>query len=392
MLLHPRPFALAALLLAASCGGLQPGPADSGSSGAPDASQGGADDGSTAAADTGAAQPGDASLGAGDAGASTQPDGGAPYPTDAGASPDQLQRCYARASFGAGSFASDPAYLVDQDGWEYTANERGDSPYEQLLSVALWPLSGSTPVEGSFDLSKEPFDYSTCERCVLVVAGRSETDQKHYLAQRGTLTTTEVTSSRIAGTLAGVTLAQVTIDESTLATRLVPGGCTLEIPSLSFSYGGGAVDPRVARCFLPETFGADAFSDYVYDYEANASGWFYRALDLPDSPGIPNLTLFVEVYAEGTGAFPLAGAEVNCPTCYHFVIIEAVATSGAKKAYVSSGGTLTLTELSATAMVGSLKDVTLVETVISGSAYTPVANGCTTAIPALAFDSRNATP
>jgi hypothetical protein len=226
---------------------------------------------------------------------------------------------------------------------------------------------------------------------VLVIAGKSLPTRSTTWRQ-GTLAVSAVDATKIAGTLTDVRLAQVTIDEQTLATSLVPGGCTLEIPTLAFTYGGGTVDPRIAQCYLPETFGADAFADYVYDYEANASGWFYRAIDLPDAPGIPNLTLFVEVYEEGTGTFALAGAETNCPSCMHFVIIEAQAVSGSKKTYVSSGGSLVLSELSSTAMAGRLEDVTLVETTISGSTFTPVAGGCTTSIPSLAFDSRNATP
>ena len=71
-----------------------------------------------------------------------------------------------------------PTDLVDQDGYEYMVNERADAPYAQMLSVALWPLSASTPIKGTFDLSKEPFDYSKCEHCVLVIASTSATDQK----------------------------------------------------------------------------------------------------------------------------------------------------------------------------------------------------------------------
>ncbi|HEY3449044.1 MAG TPA: hypothetical protein VGK67_21965 [Myxococcales bacterium] len=388
-----RTTALAALLLVAACGGNPPGAADSGTAGSADGSQAGSPDGSVVAGDTGLPNPADAGEPpAGDTGPSTAEDAGTSASADAGADPNQLEHCYSRASFGSNTFTTDPNYVVDQDGYEYTVNEKADAPYAQMLSVALWPLSASTPLKGTFDLAQEPFDYSKCERCVLVIAGKTATDQKHYLAQQGTLAVSEVTAGTIAGTLANVRLAQVNIDETTLATSLVPGGCTLEIPVLSFSHGGGPVDPRIEKCFLPETFGSDAFADFVYDYEVNDSGWFYRAMDLPDAAGIPNLTLFVEVYREGTGSFPLAGAETNCPSCYHFVIVEAQAPSGVVKTYVSSGGTLVLTEMSATAMVGRLENVTLVETVLNGSTYTPVSGGCSTSIPSLAFDSKNATP
>jgi len=303
----------------------------------------------------------------------------------------QTARCYAPASFPATAFASEASYLVDQDGYEYQANHKVDPTYSQSISVALWPLSAGTALVGSFDLAKEPFDYSKCERCVLVTAGKSATDQKRYLASQGTLTTTAVTDKRIAGKLANVRLVEVLIDEKTLATTVVPGGCTLELPSLAFAYGPTVVDPRITKCFLPESFTPDQFRDFVYDYEANASGYFYRAIETPSAPGVPNLTLFVEVYRDGVGTFPLAGAETNCPTCYHMVFIEAQATSGAMKTYVSSAGKLVLTELSTTAMVGKLENVVLVETTINGNTFTPVPGGCSTRIDALDFSSRNAT-
>ncbi|MGC4120009.1 MAG: hypothetical protein QM765_36605 [Myxococcales bacterium] len=381
---------LAALLALAACGGGNP-PAGL-DSGTPNPA-----DGSVAAGDTGTSSPADAGSQAGDTGTQPSGDAGTATSPDTGLDPNQLSRCYSRASFGPSSLTSGPAYLVDSDGYEYTVNERSDSPYEQMLSVALWPHSSSTLLKGTFNLAAEPFDYSACERCVLVIAGKSQTDQKHYLAQQGSLTVTEVSATKMAASLSNVRLAQVTIDENTLATSLVPGGCTLEIPALSFTYGGAVVDPRIAQCYLPETFASDAFSDYVYDYEANEYGWFYRAIDMPDSAGIPNLTLFVEVHKLGTGTFSLAGAQTNCPSCYHFVIIEAQTVSGDMKTYVSSGGNLVLTEMSDTVMAGRLENVTLVETVITTdttghSTYTPVPGGCTTTIPSLAFDSRNVSP
>jgi hypothetical protein len=167
--------------------------------------------------------------------------------------PEQLERCYAPAAFGADSFTSEPALLVDEDGYEYLANHEVDAPFAQTLSVALWPLSASTAIEGTFDLSQEPFSYASCERCVLVIAGRSAEDQKYYLAREGTLSITEVGARRIAGSLANVRLAEVVIDERTLATSLVGGGCELEIPSLSFEYGepDEPLDPHVEQCFLP---------------------------------------------------------------------------------------------------------------------------------------------
>ena len=61
------------------------------------------------------------------------------------------------------------------------------------------------------------------------------------------------------------------------------------------------------------------------------------------------------------------------------------------KTYVSASGTLSLTELSNTAMVGRLENVRLVETVISGSSFTPVQNGCSTLIESLEFSSYDET-
>ncbi|MGI5863638.1 MAG: hypothetical protein ACOX6T_16495 [Myxococcales bacterium] len=307
--------------------------------------------------------------------------------------PDQLERCYAPAAFGADAFASEPGLIVDEDGFEYVANHEVDAPFAQMLSIGLWPLSESTELEGTFDLSQEPLSYASCEHCVLVIAGRSAEDQKYYLARAGTLNITELGARRIAGSLANVQLAEVVIDEDTLATSLVEGGCELDIPSLSFEYGEleEPLDPHVERCFLPESFGPEQFRDFIYEHTANSSGYFYRAIELPAMPNTPYLELFVEVYREGTGSFSLAGAETNCASCYHFVIIDATARSGAKKTYVSSSGTLHLTELSDSGMVGRLENVRLVETEISGSTFTPVPNGCSTRIDSLEFSSYDAT-
>ncbi len=303
----------------------------------------------------------------------------------------QLQRCYSQAGFASNAFASESSYLVDEDGYEYQANHKLDTPYAQSISVAIYPASASTQLVGTFDLAAEPFDYSKCERCVLVTAARTATDQKRYLAKSGTLTTTEVTNQKITGSLKDVRLLEVDIDEKTLATKLVQGGCELSLPALSFKYAPAVVDPRIAQCFLPDSFAPTQFVDFIYEYTVNASGWFYRAMELPAAAGIPALTLFIEVYETGTGTFPLAGAETNCKTCMHMVLIEAQATSGKIKKYVSSGGNLVLTQFSDSLMVGRLENVTLVETTVQGSIFTPVPGGCSTRIDALEFDSRNET-
>jgi hypothetical protein len=307
--------------------------------------------------------------------------------------PNQLDRCWAPASFSSTAFDSSPTYTVDQDGYEYTANHVADAPYAQMLSVAVWPLSASTRLTGTFDLAAEPFTYAECEHCVLVIAGKSSSQQKHYLAKEGTLSITALSATHVAGSLSGVKLIEVTINESTFATSPVQGGCSIEIPTLAFDYtrSEDPLDPHVEQCFVPETYGSDQFRDFIYDYEANDAGWFYRAIEMPDTSSSPNVTLFIEAYAAGTGSFPLAGCEVDSPSCKHMVVLEAQVRSGEMKTYVSSGGTLVLTEQSDTAMVGRLENVTLVETVISNGVFTPVSGGCSTSIPALSFSSRDAT-
>lgn len=384
----PRLAALALALLTA-CGTNPPGAPDSGSE-PPDAGDGAGPDAAVTGADAAAGCAADTTA-CGTA-CCLQGETCVAATSTCQASAAQMQRCYAPASFPATAFASEPSYLVDADGYEYQANDLTDATYRQSISVALWPLSAATPLVGAFDLSKEPFDYSKCERCVLITAGKSATDQKRYLASKGTLTITEVGAKKIVGKLEGLELVEAAIDENTLATTRVSGGCSLTIPVLEFSYAEPAVDDRITRCFLPESFASEQFRDFVYPYEANEDGYFYRAIESPSAAGVPNLTLFVEVYADGTGTFPLAGAETNCAACFHFVLIEAQAPSGAKKTYVSSAGSLVLTELSPTAMVGKLDNVTLVETTISGSTFTPVAGGCSTSIPSLDFSSRDATP
>jgi hypothetical protein len=306
--------------------------------------------------------------------------------------PAGLESCYTRASLLSNAFSTQPSYNVDDDGWEYLALHTADSPYQQMLSVALWPLSSSTKLTGTFDLSKEPFSYATCERCVLVIARTLNGSEKYYLARQGFLTVNEVGTTRISGSLSNVKLVEVEIDDESLETEEVEGGCALEIPGLTFEYSRfGPIDERIEQCLLPESFTSDQFRDFIYPLEANDAGYFYRAIELPAVSGYPNLTLFVEVYRDGVGTFSLEGAEVNCETCYHHVIIEARGVSGAQKDYVSASGRLVLTELSEEAMVGRLENVTLVETVIQKSVFTPVPGGCTTYIESLSFDSRDET-
>ena len=308
--------------------------------------------------------------------------------------PDQLPRCYSPASLPANGFASDEALVVDEDGYEYLANHKVDATYAQMLSIGLWPLSETTQLKGSFDLSQEPLSYARCERCVLVIAGKSETDQKHYLASGGTLKVTELSDTKIAGSLTNVRLVEVTINESTLATARVEGGCEIEIPSLAFSYEEPTepIDPHVEECLVPESYGPTQF-DYVWGYESNSNGYFYMASELPAAIGLPMVTLNVEAFVAGTGTFNLAGCETSSASCDRTVVLEAQSVRGDKKYYVGRSGRLVLTELSEDVMVGRLEQVELIEALYDEyDGFTPIPDGCTTRIDSLEFSSRNVDP
>ncbi|MDR0965508.1 MAG: hypothetical protein LBM75_03220 [Myxococcales bacterium] len=327
--------------------------------------------------------------------------------TDSGNPPDpldpndlaQLSDCFVPANWTQSAFDEGSTYAVDLTeesiSYEFAASDSFDGGFAQQLWIELYPLQTSATTTGSFDLSDEDFTYATCERCVLIAAGRSETEIKYYLAESGTLTLTEVSSQRISGTLTDVTLVEVTIDENTFATARVADGCSTHIARLDFGYAPPTLPPHIEACFIEESLAPNTFDDFILGLSTSDGNHFYQAMNLPDpSSGLPYLQLFIEVYDDGLGSFDLSGAETNCPTCMHLVIVEATMPSGEMKTYVSDSGRLVLTALSDELMEGRLEDVHLVETIIdeSTSVFTPVSGGCQSQIPSLSFSSDDADP
>jgi hypothetical protein len=110
----------------------------------------------------------------------------------------------------------------------------GDHP--DFLSVELYQVGA-----GTYDLAKSS-DYQSCKACVLVLADQDADHPErppaaYFLANAGTLTVT-TDGGKLAGTLAGLKLARVTIDSDgeapTYATSAQKGaGCTPESTSIS---------------------------------------------------------------------------------------------------------------------------------------------------------------
>jgi hypothetical protein len=96
----------------------------------------------------------------------------------------------------------------------------------------------------------------TCTHCLFVAVGCALADDCQsatwFFPRAGTATFTAIASGQgeaFAGSFADVVLEQVTIDPATSATRPVPGGACLRVPSLAFS--------------------ASASGEYAYDSDGN---------------------------------------------------------------------------------------------------------------------------
>lgn len=95
----------------------------------------------------------------------------------------------------------------------------------------------SPEVTGTVDLgSGEEASFATCNSCLLVLEDTPEEGDpaRTYFQQSGTLELGSTTPYYIAGSLSGVTLVEVTIDDETYEATPVPGGACLTISNLSF--------------------------------------------------------------------------------------------------------------------------------------------------------------
>lgn len=308
-----------------------------------------------------------------------------------------LQACFVPAEWGRDAFDEGTTYStssLESDvaggdvGYEFLAADAFEGGYLQQLWIELYPRSQETALTGSFELAAEDFSYATCERCVLIAAGISETETKYFLAESGTLSLTEVTTSTISGTLTDVTLVEVSIGED-LTTARVEGGCATHIARLDFSHAPPELPGHVSACFVPERFSSQAFGDYVYELTADETReeFFYRAMEIPAvGSGMPSMTLYVEVWRGGTGEFDLATSDD------HNVLIESVMPDGRERGYLATSGTLNLTALSETLMEGWLEDVHLDAAEITEDSFRPIeGDACSTELPSLSFSSADAT-
>jgi hypothetical protein len=124
----------------------------------------------------------------------------------------------------------------------------GAPPFDQLQVEFYNNPPGGV---GTFDFATAPNDnYGTCVACPLLYVDATQTGAGgFYYATAGTL---EITAqpiandvSQSAGTFTGVQLREVTLDQTTFQSTLVPGGDCVSIPDGTFDLTPPAVGPRI---------------------------------------------------------------------------------------------------------------------------------------------------
>ena len=340
---------------------------------------------------------------AGDAGDS-EADGGeeefVPKPVPAG-DEGQLESCFVPSEWPAVSFDKfakykvTPASTSEETSYEFQAYDEYVSGHAQTLWVEIYPADPMEVLTGTFDLSAEPLDYGTCTHCVVIDAAESETSEKYYMPVSGTLKLTEVSTTRIEGTLTDVTLAEVRLTETAggIVTTRVENGCSTHIASMAFAYAPPELPAHVAECFIPEVLTAKYLTDYIYGLTTSDGGYCYETIALPGTgTGMPYVDLFIEAYEEGTGTFELKDCVKAPDTCtLHSVLIEATMSDGSMKTYMADSGTMTLTALSKNLMEGELENVHFIETNGERDIHTPKPNStCTATLGLLSFSSKDA--
>ena len=167
---------------------------------------------------------------AGTGGATSASSSSSSSTTGAGAGTGGSAAC---SPLGLGAFA-----YYDVDIIESVLNNIGGSATD-YLDVGLFH-SGDA-VTGTFDLSGDNANYSTCEQCLLVYQDYDNTSgaaAKYFLPVSGSLaiTTTDADDGALsAGTLTNVKLVEVTIDFTTFESTVVSGGGCYTIDTASWS-------------------------------------------------------------------------------------------------------------------------------------------------------------
>jgi hypothetical protein len=93
-------------------------------------------------------------------------------------------------------------------------------------------------------------DYATCDHCVIVGQDNNGTNiAAAFFASAGTMavTTPDTGNGKSKGTLTGVTLVEVTLDQMTGASTPIPGGACLNLATTSWDTTQLSADPAVGR-------------------------------------------------------------------------------------------------------------------------------------------------
>jgi len=136
----------------------------------------------------------------------------------------------------APGFVSDPGATTDYLAWEVplaTSLGTGTS----YLDFEF--LSAGGPLSGAIDLSAgDQANYATCNACLTIYAVNAAEDalEKTFFQDGGTLNLTEdpFTGLKMVGTATDVSFVEVTIDQDTLQSTLVPGGTCVTLASFNF--------------------------------------------------------------------------------------------------------------------------------------------------------------
>jgi hypothetical protein len=157
-------------------------------------------------------------------------------------------------------------------------------------------------------------------------------------------------------------------------------------------------DPQPGNCLVQASYATVPAAANPIAFSAQPGGklaiFLPHALNDDQAPDV----LLIEIwdgygaFTDGlrTGTFPITGDETNILECGVCVSIGADVVEGAGpgKIYVASGGSMSLQQVSASRIQGSLSNVTLREVTISEeNGQQEVAAGCTTSIGSFSFDA-----
>lgn len=116
--------------------------------------------------------------------------------------------------------------------WEGAINDEEPADLVSLELYAGYGAFGETLTAGTFQLTGDETNYSTCGACVLIYAdATADSVGAIYMATGGELQLTSV-ETRLTGTLHNVTLTHVSINDEFVSTPV--GDCDTQITDLTF--------------------------------------------------------------------------------------------------------------------------------------------------------------